>query len=108
MVSDVTFSQTLQQQENTTNTQQQLANDFDQRVQRLRAEQDEKVVALNRAQDNARTTFFNDVAAIISTILRERGAVVVIERRDVFLSHDSIDITSEAILRVNEAKSGSE
>lgn len=79
-----------------------LADEFDARVQRLRAEQDEKARELNRARDEARQSFFQGVAGIISGIVREKGAVVVIDRRDVFLSADRIDITDEAIERVNE------
>lgn len=81
-----------------------LADEFDQRVQRLRAEQDEKARQLTRTRDEARATFFNEVAVIISDIVREKGALVVIDRRDVFLSADRIDITDEAIQRVNEAE----
>ena len=33
--------------------------------------------------------------------MRERGAVIVLDLRDVFLSADQIDITEEAIERVN-------
>ena len=79
-----------------------LANDFDKRVQNFRAEQDEKARQLSRSRDEARNLFFREVATIISGIVRERGALVVIDRRDVFLSADSIDITDEAIRRVNE------
>ena len=42
------------------------------------------------------------MAGIISEIVRDKGAVVVIDRRDVFLSADRIDITDEAIELVNE------
>lgn len=79
-----------------------MADEFDARVERIRTEQDEKARELNRARDDARQAFFQDVAGIISTIVREKGAVVVIDRRDVFLSADRIDITDEAIERVNE------
>lgn len=79
-----------------------LADEFDARVERIRTEQDEKARELNRARDDARQAFFQDVAGIISVIVREKGAVVVIDRRDVFLSADRIDITDEAIARVNE------
>lgn len=79
-----------------------LADEFDVRVERIRAEQDEKARELNRARDEARQAFFQEVAGIISGIVREKGAVVVIDRRDVFLSADRIDITDEAIERVNE------
>lgn len=81
-----------------------LADAFDARVQQIRAEQDEKARALTRAQEGARATFFQDVAEIISGIVREKGALVVLDRRDVFLSAGQIDITDEAIARVNAAE----
>ena len=79
-----------------------LADAFDERVQRLRSEQDEKARQLNRQGEEARAAFFNEIAVILSDIVREKGAVVVIDRRDVFLSADSIDITGEAIQRINQ------
>lgn len=81
-----------------------LADEFDAKVQRIRDEQDEKARALNRTRDEARSVFFRDVAVILSGIVREKGALVVLDRRDVFLSADAIDITDEAIRRVNEAE----
>ncbi len=77
------------------------ADAFDQRVRQLRSEQDEKARNLNQSRDAARQAFFNEVAGVISGIVRERGALMVLDRRDVFLSADSIDITEEAIRRVN-------
>ncbi len=79
----------------------QLADAFDERVQQLRAEQDEKARQLNRQREEAPTQFFNEVAPILSEIVREKGAVVVIDLRDVFLSVRGIDITDEAIARIN-------
>lgn len=79
-----------------------LANAFDERVQKLRAEQDEKGRQLNRLREEAQGQFLRDNAGIISEIVRARGALLVIDRRDVFLSADSIDITDEAIRRINE------
>jgi Skp family chaperone for outer membrane proteins len=81
-----------------------LADAFDERVQRLRAEQDEKARVLNRQREEERARFFNEIAAVLSEIVREKGAVVVIDRRDVFLSADRIDITDEAIERINETE----
>lgn len=83
-----------------------LANAFDERVQKLRTEQDEKARQLNALRDEAQSKFLRDSAGIISQIVRARGALVVIDRRDVFLSADSIDITDEAIRRINEAEGG--
>ncbi len=78
-----------------------LADAFDLEVQRIRAEQDEKAREINVLRENARQTFLNEAALVISEIVRERGALVVLDRRDVFLSADSIDITDEAIRRIN-------
>ena len=80
-----------------------LADAFDQDVQRIRTEQDDKARELNRKREAARQDFFDEVAGMISDIVRERGALVVLDRRDVFLSADRIDITDEAIARVNAA-----
>lgn len=79
-----------------------LADAFDQKVQRIRTEQDEKARALTRARDEAQSAFFQEVAGVILEIVREKGAVVVLDRRDVFLSAERIDITNEAIRRINE------
>ena len=80
-----------------------LADDFDQRVTQFREEQDEKVRQLNLARDEAQARFLRDIAPIISEIVRARGATVVIERRDVFLSAGNIDITEQAIQRLNDS-----
>lgn len=80
-----------------------LADAFDAKVQQLRAAQDEKARRLTRTRDDARSDFLKEVGVIISEIVREKGAVVVIDRRDVFLSAERIDITDESIRRVNEA-----
>src|SRR6056297_2206783 len=51
-----------------------LADAFDAKVQRIRAEQDQKARAINDASEDARQQFFTDIAALISDIVRERGA----------------------------------
>lgn len=81
----------------------ELADAFDQKVQRIRAEQDAKVRAIAQMQEEARQSFLVEVGDILSGLVRERGAVVILDRRDVFLSADIIDITDEAIARINSA-----
>ncbi len=81
----------------------QLADAFDEKVQRLRAEQDAKTRELQRLRDRERQTFLRRISPILGEIVRERGAVVVLDRRSVFLSAESIDITQEAIDRINAA-----
>lgn len=83
-----------------------LADAFDQKVQRIRTEQDAKVRAIAQKQEEARQSFLVEVGDILSDLVRERGAVVILDRRDVFLSADIIDITDEAIARINAAAEG--
>ena len=80
-----------------------LADAFDQKVQRIRAEQDGKQRALQRRREAERQSFLDDIAPILSQIAVEHGAVVILERRSVLLSASSIDITEEAIRRINAA-----
>lgn len=79
------------------------ANSFDEKVRRLRNEQDAKARALTRAREEARSQFLGDIGDVLSDIARERGAVVMLDRRQVFLSVDAIDVTDEAIARINRA-----
>jgi Skp family chaperone for outer membrane proteins len=80
-----------------------LADEFDQKVQAFRASQDAKARALAEREAEARQLFFGEVGEILSEIVREEGAVVILDRRAVFLSADRIDITDEAIARINAA-----
>lgn len=84
----------------------ELADAFDAKVQRIRAEQDAKARAVAQMQDEARQSFFIEIGGILSAIVRERGAVLILDRRDVFLSADAIDITDEAIARINASAGG--
>jgi Skp family chaperone for outer membrane proteins len=80
-----------------------LADAFDEKVQRLRAEQDEKERRLGDLRDEGRQRFFREAVPVLSTIVRERGALLLLDRRDVFLSADSIDITEDAVRRMDAA-----
>ena len=78
-----------------------LADEFDARVQRIRAEQDAKQRALQAKREAERQNFIDVIAPILTSIGRERGAIVILERRSVVLSADSADITDEVIARIN-------
>ncbi len=80
-----------------------LADIFDRKVQRLRAEQDEKERALQARGEADRQEFLNSIIPVLGAIARERGAVAILDRRAVFLSADRIDVTDEAIRRLNVA-----
>jgi Skp family chaperone for outer membrane proteins len=80
-----------------------LANAFDEKVQQLRTAQDDKERALADLREDGRQRFFQQAVPILSEIVREQGALVLLDRRDVFLSADSIDITDTAIARIDAA-----
>jgi len=80
-----------------------LADAFDAKVKKIRAEQDAKQQDLEQQRNAERQSFVDRIAPILSGIARAHGAVAILERRNVLLSADSIDITAEAIQQINAA-----
>lgn len=80
-----------------------LADAFDTKVQAIRAEQEQKSDELAVIQDEGRQRFFSEVLPIISDILNERGALILIDKRNALLSADTVEITDEAIRRADES-----
>ncbi len=78
-----------------------LADAFDARVERVRAEQDGKARDLQRARDQGQQTFFQSIGPILSALVSERGAAVLVDRRAVILSTETVDITDAAIRRID-------
>ncbi|SMX34954.1 OmpH family outer membrane protein [Actibacterium lipolyticum] len=74
---------------------------FDEKVVAIRKAQDDKTRALAARRDTAQKNFYQEILPILTDIVRERGAVAVLESRAVILSADSIDITAEAITRID-------
>jgi Skp family chaperone for outer membrane proteins len=79
-----------------------LADAFDDRVQETRQAQAAKSRKLNEVLDQERETFLNVAGPVLQDLMLEVGATVVLERRTVFISSNSSDITSAAIERLNE------
>lgn len=79
-----------------------LADAFDEKVQRLREEQDGKTREIQGLRDSERQRFLEEIAPILSELIRDRGASVVVDRRSVFLSAARVDITDEAIVMIDE------
>ncbi len=78
-----------------------LAEAFDTRVEEIRRAQEAKSRALNRRRDEDRQRFLEAALPVLAAILSERGATVVLDRRAIFLSFDEIDITDDAIARLD-------
>ncbi|WP_420863532.1 OmpH family outer membrane protein [Algirhabdus cladophorae] len=78
-----------------------LADAFDQKVQQLRRDQDERSRAFSAKLDRSRQDFFAFALPVLADMVRQSGAVAILERRTVFLAADAIDITDQAIARIN-------
>lgn len=79
-----------------------LADAFDAKVVAIRSAQEEKLVILNGRRDVERAAFYRAAAAVLGDLVREAGAVAILDARAVFLSADRIDVTDEAIARVDQ------
>lgn len=77
------------------------AEAFDRRVQRIRADQDAKQLALEAAVEEGRQDFLNAATPVLGRLMIESGAAVILERRDVFLSASLVDVTEQAIAAID-------
>ncbi len=78
-----------------------LADAFDEKVNRIRTEQDAKVREVQSFRETAQQRFFGEIGPVLLGVVRERNAAVILDRRNVFLSAESVDITQEAIERID-------
>lgn len=81
----------------------QLASEFDARVQALRASQDRKSAALQDRLAAERQNFASQVGPVLVQIARERGALVILDSTVVLMSFDVVDVTNDAIARLDAA-----
>lgn len=79
------------------------AEAFDAKVESIRTARDAKARELARLRDSERQRFFESVLPVLDEIVRDMGAAVILDNRAVLLSVDQIDITDEAIARINAA-----
>lgn len=84
---------------------QELAEAFDTKVQTIRQAQDDKQAALQARLDDQQRALFQEINPILAQIMREAGAVVVVEQNSVLLSARGADITDLAIARINDSLS---
>jgi Skp family chaperone for outer membrane proteins len=80
-----------------------LAAAFDEKVVRIRAEQDAKLRALTRSREGDRNAFFRAAVPVLRDLLVERKALAIIDKSAIILSLSAIDVTDAAIAKVNVA-----
>lgn len=78
-----------------------LAEAFDKKVEELRAAQDGKSRSLTRSREEDRQAFFEAAVPILGRLMVEIGAVAIIERSAIILTFDQLDITDQAIARLD-------
>lgn len=79
-----------------------LAEEFDEKVQLTRSTQAAKGRALNDLLEQEREVFLSAAAPVLERLMREAGAVVILERRSVFVSASAVEITDDAISLLDE------
>ncbi|MBF9060740.1 OmpH family outer membrane protein [Rhodobacterales bacterium HKCCSP123] len=78
-----------------------LAEEFDTRVEGIRAAQEAKSRALQSQAEAAQALFFEQVFPVLIVLMRERGAAVMMDNRAVLLSVEGADITDAAIALID-------
>lgn len=73
-----------------------LADAFDVKVQAIRQTQDAKSREISQNLEIVRQQFLQLSLPVLSQVVRDRGAVIILDRRTVFLAADRIDITAQA------------
>ena len=79
-----------------------LADAFDEKVERLRAEQDAKGRELVALRDAERQRFTRTVGPILLDFMRQSGAAVMLDRRSVVATADRVDVTDELIAMIDD------
>ncbi|WP_170971969.1 OmpH family outer membrane protein [Rhodobacter sp. SY28-1] len=76
---------------------------FDEKVERIRAEQDAKASRLTEGRDKDRKAFLDVAVPVLGQLLSDKKATAILDKNLVILSLSAVDITEEAIARVNVA-----
>ena len=79
------------------------AEAFDARVTEIRQTQDAKTREIGQMREAERQRFYAEALPVMSEVLRDRGAVAVLDNRAIFLAADVIDVTDEMIQRIDAA-----
>ncbi|MEO6298093.1 MAG: OmpH family outer membrane protein [Paracoccaceae bacterium] len=81
---------------------QTLADAFDVKVEKIRAEQEAKATALKVERDAHHKEFFDAAVPVLGEVMRQSGAYVMLNHDAVILSFDSIDVTDRAIAEMDK------
>lgn len=74
-----------------------VADAFDTRVEGIREAQQQRENDLIALGDSERQRFFAQLGPVLEAVLRESGALVVLEKRTVFASSSALDVTDRVL-----------
>ncbi len=78
-----------------------LADAFDAKVQKIRKTQDAKARELDHRLEQERAKYLNLVLPVLGELMKERGAAVILDHRMAFAVASGVDITEEALQRID-------
>jgi len=78
-----------------------LADAFDAKVEGIRAAQEAKARDLIRRNEDEKKRFFDTAIPVLAQLMSEMGAVAILDQSAIVLSFDRIDITNQAIIRID-------
>jgi Skp family chaperone for outer membrane proteins len=79
------------------------ADAFDAKVERIRTEQDAKFRLLADAREKDRKDFLQVAVPVLGELLSEKQAVAILDKDMIILSLSAIEVTDEAIAKVDAA-----
>ena len=78
-----------------------LADAFDAKVEKIRAEQEAKATALKTERDTRRQQFFDAAVPVLAELMRQAGAYAILNHDAVIRAFDAIDVTTRAIAAID-------
>ncbi len=84
------------------------ADAFDAKVEALRQERDQAQQELLAQIERAQSRFLQQISPVLAGILQDYGAQIMLEKRLALMSSRQVDVTDEAIARIDAALARSE
>ncbi|WP_162685616.1 OmpH family outer membrane protein [Roseovarius amoyensis] len=80
----------------------ELADAFDARVQEIRRDSERRVRDLEQDRERLPLLFLRQAEPVLIEAMRNMGGVVLLDARTVMLRADAVDITDDAVARIDE------
>lgn len=79
----------------------EMADAFDAKVQNIRRDSERRVLDLERDRERLPLVFLRTVEPVLSEIMRDTGAEVVLDGRTVLYRSEAVDVTGMAVSRID-------